>query len=157
MLEQPQIIQVSAQPAAVIHITVPRDQIRAAMGPGYQELMETLAAQGVTPAGPWFTHHHFMDPEVFDFDIGVPIGTPVAALVTPSGRVQPGELPAARVARAVYSGSYEGLPAAWGEFDAWLTAQNLPTAPNLWEVYLAGPESSDDPAAWRTELNKPLV
>jgi len=153
MLEQPQIIQVSAQPAAVIHITVPRDQIRAAMGPGYQELMETLAAQGVTPAGPWFTHHHFMDPEVFDFDIGVPI----SALVTPSGRVQPGELPAARVARAVYSGSYEGLPAAWGEFDAWLTAQNLPTAPNLWEVYLTGPESGADPAAWRTELNKPLV
>lgn len=47
----------------------------------------------------------------------------------PTGRVKPGELPAAsKVARTVYHGSYEGLGAAWSE-----------------------------PASWRTELNQPLV
>lgn len=153
MLEQPQIIQSNTQPAAVIHVTVPRAQIQEAMGLGYQELMETLAAQGVTPTGPWFTHHHFMDPDIFDFDIGVPVAAPF----TPSGRVQPGELPSARVARAVYRGSYEGLPDAWGEFDTWIDAQNLETCPDLWEIYQAGPESGDDPAAWRTELYRPLA
>jgi len=153
MIEQPTITQTSAQPAAVIHITVPRSEVREAMGPGYTELMETLAAQGITPTGAWFTRHLRMDPEVFDFFIGAPVDTPV----TPSGRVQPGELPAARVARTVYHGPYESLAEAWGEFDAWITAQGLSPAPGLWEVYLTGPESGADPAEYRTQLSRPLA
>jgi effector-binding domain-containing protein len=153
MIDQPTIIQTSALPAAVIRITVPRSEIREAMGPGYTELMETLAAQGITPAGAWFTHHLRMDPEVFDFYIGVP----VASAVAPRGRVQPGELPAARVARTVYHGPYESLPEAWGEFDAWISAQGLSPAPGLWEVYLSGPESGADPASYRTQLSRPLA
>ena len=27
----------------------------------------------------------------------------------------------------------------------------------VWERYVAGPESSPDPTAWRTELNRPLT
>jgi len=30
------------------------------------------------------------------------------------------------------------------------------TFQDLWEVYVAGPESGPDPATWRTELNRPL-
>ena len=30
-------------------------------------------------------------------------------------------------------------------------------APDLWECYVAGPESNPDPATWRTELNRPLT
>jgi hypothetical protein len=30
-------------------------------------------------------------------------------------------------------------------------------AANLWECYVAGPESSSDPATWRTELNRILT
>jgi len=30
-------------------------------------------------------------------------------------------------------------------------------AENLWEVYSVGPQSSPDPANWRTELNRPLA
>ena len=29
--------------------------------------------------------------------------------------------------------------------------------PDLWERYLVGPETSLDPAHWRTELNEPLL
>ena len=153
MLDQPQIVQTTEQPAAIIRITVHRSEIQEAMGPGYRELMDTVAAAGITPAGPWFTRHLRMDPEVFDFELGVPVSSPVAA----SGRVQPGRLPATTVARTVYHGSYEELPNAWGEFDAWISAEGLATGPGLWEQYLAGPELSPDPAAWRTELSRPLV
>jgi len=153
MIEQPHITQTSALPAAVIRITVPRSELQAAMGPGYTELMETLAAQGIPPAGAWFTHHLRMDPEVFDFYIGAPVAAPI----TPRGRVQPRELPAALVARTVYHGPYEGLPDAWGEFDVWITAQGLSPAPGLWEVYQFGPESGADPAAYRTQLSRPLA
>lgn len=152
MLDKPQIVQTAAQPTAVIRLTIPREEIRNVMGPGYRELMTAVAAQGIAPAGPWFTHHLRMDPDLFDFEIGVPVTAPVSA----AGRVKAGRLPAATVARTVYHGDYEGLGPAWAEFDAWITAQGHTPGPDLWECYVVGPESNPDPATWRTELNRPL-
>jgi effector-binding domain-containing protein len=153
MLTQPLITETKATNAAVIHITIPREEIREVMGPSFLELMSAIEAQGVKPAGPWFSHHLKMDPNVFDFEIGVPVDKPVAA----QGRVKPGELPAAKVVRTVYRGGYEGLPTAWGQFEEWIQKEGLETAPNLWEVYSKGPESGSDPEKWETELNHPLV
>jgi effector-binding domain-containing protein len=82
---------------------------------------------------------------------------PVTAPVAPAGRVKGSQWPAMKVARAVYRGPYEGLGAAWGEFDAWVKAQGLKPAADLWEVYVAGPESGSDPTDYRTELNRPLI
>jgi effector-binding domain-containing protein len=148
MLDTPQITQTAAQVTAVIRLTIPREAIRSVMGPGIGELMATVAAQGIGPA-----YHLRMDPNTFDFEIGVPVTAPVAA----AGRVKPGQLPATTVARTVFQGAYEGLGAAWGEFDAWIVANGHTPGPDLWECYVAGPESSSDPASWRTELNRPLV
>jgi effector-binding domain-containing protein len=153
MIDTPHIVQTAAQPTAAIRLTVPRAEIQTVMGPGYSELMAAVAAQGIAPVGPWFTHHLRMDPDVFDFEICVPVATRVAA----AGRVQPGELRAATVARTVYRGSYEGLSAAWAELMRWIAAQGHTPALDLWERYVAGPESGPDAAAWQTELNRPLV
>ena len=153
MLDTPHITQTDERQTAVIRLTIPRAEMRHVMGPGIRELMTTVAAQGIAPAGAWFTHHLRMQPEVFDFEIGVPVRSPV----TPSGRVQPGRLPAATVARTVYRGGYEGLSNAWGEFQAWIAANGHKPAPDLWEIYVAGPESGTDPASWRTELYRPLA
>jgi len=71
--------------------------------------------------------------------------------------VRPGALPGARVARLDYRGGYEGLGAAWGGLFAWVESSGLVAQGALWECYAAGPESSPDPAAWRTELNCPLA
>jgi effector-binding domain-containing protein len=153
MLDKPQIAQTAAQPTAIIRLTIPRAEIQTVMGPGYRELMAAVAAQGIATAGPWFSHHLRMDPDIFDFEIGVPVTAPISV----AGRVKPGHLPAATVARTVYHGAYEGLSAAWGEFVAWIAAEGHTPAPDLWECYVAGPESSPDPANWRTELNRPLI
>jgi len=153
MIDTPQFAQSAAVQMAHIHLTVPRVEIQRVMGPAIGELMAAIAAQGVAPAGPLFSHHLKMDPEVFDFEICVPVARAVAA----AGRVKPGTLPAARVARTVYHGGYEGLGMAWGEFQAWIKSQGHKGAADLWEVYLTGPESGPDPSKWRTELNRPLV
>ena len=152
MIDEPEIVTTEPQRAAVIHLSIPRNKIQEEMGPGHNELMSALKAQGVAPAGPWFTHHLRMDPAVFDFEIGVP----VAAEVKATGRVKPGVLPAAKVARTTYRGGYEGLGSAWGEFEAWIRKQGHAAAPDLWEVYAAGPETGNDPNLYRTELNRPL-
>jgi effector-binding domain-containing protein len=115
--------------------------------------MAALAAQGVEPVGAVFAHHLKMSPDAFDFELGVEVSAPVKA----TGRVKPGQLPAVKVARTVYSGPYEGLPSAWDEFVKWMRVNGHEQAENLWEVYLVGPQSSPDPANWRTELNRPLA
>jgi effector-binding domain-containing protein len=152
MIDPPQFVNSEAQPAAVIRLKIPRSEIQAVMGPAMAEVVAAAQAQGIGPAGPLFSHHFRMTPDVFDFEVGVPVTGPVK----PVSRVQPGALPAARVVRTVYHGGYEGLAGGWGEFDAWLQANSHPTAANLWERYLTGPETSPNPADWRTELNRPL-
>ena len=153
MIDTPRVTHSVEAPMAFIHLTGPRAEIRTVMGPGLAELHAALAAQGVTPSGPWFTHHRRMDPALFDFEICIP----VTALVTPTGRVQAGCLPAATVAQAVLRGPYEGLADGWGRLGSWIEAQGHRTAPDLWERYVVGPETSADPADWRTELNWPLL
>jgi len=153
MLDTPQITQTSAQSAAVIRLTIPREEMAHVMGPAIGELMATIAAQGIAPVGPLFSHHLTMPSDIFDFEVGVPVAAPVSA----AGRVQPGQLPAVKVARTIYRGGYEGLGSAWGEFMGWIADNGHTPAPNLWECYAAGPESSPDPADWRTELNRPLA
>ncbi|HEX8911332.1 MAG TPA: GyrI-like domain-containing protein [Humisphaera sp.] len=153
MIDPPTITRTAARHTAVIPLNIPRAEIRSVMGPGLRELMRTIAEQGVAAAGPWFSHHRRMSPDRFDFEISVPVDRPVVA----AGRVRPGEMPAMRVARTTYRGPYEGLGAAWGEFNAWLRAGGHAPAENLYECYVAGPEVGPDPSTWRTELNRPLV
>ena len=152
MIDTPQIADSPAQLIASIRLKVPRAEIRQVMGPGIKEVMSTLAAQGIQPAGPWATHHFHQPGEFFDFEIAVPVSTPVR----PAGRVQPGQLRVCKVARTVYHGGYEGLGAAWGEFCAWIAAQRLKPAEDLWEFYSKGPESGADESKWETQLNQPL-
>ncbi len=153
MLSPPQILSTEAHEAAVIHLTIPRTEMMSAFGPAVGELMGILAEQKIEPIGAVFAHHFRITPDTFDFELGVRVGKPVA----PAARVKPGELPGRKVARTVYTGPYEGLPAAWGAFDKWMTAEGCKQAESLWEVYSVGPQSTPDPTDWRTELNRPLL
>ncbi len=153
MLDTPQIVSTPMQLTAVIHLTVPREDIQHIMHPGLLELEAAVVAQDIAVTGPWFTHHLRRPAASFDFEICLPVATPVAAV----GRVRAGQLPAATVARAVYRGPYEGLGVAWGELETWITAQGRASGPDLWERYVAGPEANPDPSTWCTELNRPLI
>jgi effector-binding domain-containing protein len=153
MIEKPTIVTTTPQHTAIIAIVVSRDDIQSVMGPTIQEVYATIGAQGIAPAGPWFTHHRRRPTDTFDFEASVPVVSPIK----PAGRVQPSQWPAMKVARTVYHGGYEGLGAAWGEFLDWVETEGLKTADDLWECYLVGPEGGDDDSVYRTQLNKPLL
>lgn len=153
MISTPEILQTEAEVAAVIHIKTPRSEMAKVFGPGVDELMAVLAEQGVELAGAVFAHHLKMSPENFDFELGVRVSVPISA----AGRVMPGQLPAARVARTTYSGPYEGLSSAWSEFGDWIKANGYEAAGSLWEIYSVGPHSTPDPTGWCTELVRPLL
>jgi hypothetical protein len=71
MLDTPQIIQTTAETAAVIHLTVSRGDMMRVFGPACGELMAALAAQGIKPEGAIFAHHLKMSADKFDFELGV--------------------------------------------------------------------------------------
>lgn len=153
MLSTPQILTTEAQEAAVIHLTIPRAEMMSAFGPAAGELLGVLAEQKIEPIGAIFAHHFRITADTFDFELGIKVNAPVK----PAGRVKPGQLPARKVARTVYTGPYEGLPGAWDEFDKWMTAQGCKQDVSLWELYSVGPQSMPDPKGWQTELNRPLL
>jgi effector-binding domain-containing protein len=153
MLDPLSFIRTDAQPAAVIHLTIPREKIRDVMHPAMEEVIEAVKAQGIGPAGPVFSHHFDLQPGVFNFEVGVP----VLAGVEPMGRVTPGELPATTVVRTVYTGPYEDLGEAWEKFMHEIEITGLEPADHFWERYVSGPESSPDPSTWRTELNRVVL
>jgi effector-binding domain-containing protein len=153
LIETPVVKETAAQLAAAVHVIVPRSEIQTVMGPGLTEIMTAVKAQGIGPAGPWFTHHLKMDPATFDFEICVPVSAPVKRV----GRVVSREVPPTKVVQTVYSGPYERLGAAWAEFNDWIAANGHRPAPDLYECYFVGPESSPDSADWRTELRRPLL
>ena len=149
----PRIMEMPSQHAAAIHVTVSRAEIQKVMGPTLQELHSAVAAQGLTPTGPWFTHHLKMTPDTFDFEVCVPVAAPI----TENGRVVSRTFPTRRAARLVYRGGYEGLSTAWGGLMQWIDAQGEKPAPDLFECYAAGPETGAPSSAWRTELTRPLM
>jgi effector-binding domain-containing protein len=123
------------------------------MGPGLSEVLTAVKAQGISPTGPWFTHHLKTDPATFDFEICVPVATPVSS----AGRVVGREIPSIKVAQTIYQGPYERLGAAWAEFNDWIAVSGHRPGPDFYETYPVGPESSADSADWRTELRRPLL
>lgn len=153
MIEVPSLVDSPAQAAAMIPLLIPRQAIATEMGPAIREVFAALGAQGLRPAGPWFCYHRRLDPEYFDFEVSVPVD----GMVVDSGRVRAGLRPAARVAGTVMRGAYEQLHAAWPALDRWVAEQGLRARGDFWEVYRIGPESSADPADWRTELNRVLI
>ncbi|MFP4539253.1 MAG: GyrI-like domain-containing protein [Dichotomicrobium sp.] len=158
MIEPPEIADTTAQRAAVIRLQIPRERIGVEMPAAIQELLDALSAQGQAPQGPLFAHHLKLSKTDCDVEVGFPVGAPIA----PAGRVDNGAQPGGRVARTVYQGPYEDLPAAWDAFGQRLRSDGLASGEvcesveTLWERYLVGPETSDDPGDWRTELNLPL-
>jgi effector-binding domain-containing protein len=152
MIATPEIVQTNAEQAAVIHLTIPRAEMIKTFGTAVDELAAELTRQGVTPQGAVFAHHLITSTVTFDFELGIIVNRPVQV----NGPVKPGELPAAKVARTIYGGPYEGLHLAWIEFNQWMKANDLRQAEDLWEVYSVGPETTPDPVNWRTELHRPL-
>jgi effector-binding domain-containing protein len=148
MIREPQIVETTSQLTACIQITVPREDLRRVIDPALAEIAAALDAQGIFPSGPWFTHHFRIVPDIFEFEICIP----VESRITRAGRVSPGEWPAMTVARTIYEGPYGRLGAAWAEFNDWIASSGHKPDDDLFERYILGPGSIS-----RTELSRALT
>ena len=151
MITKPELVTTSEVLSAAIHLTIPARDMPKYMDPAIQDIMKTLADQGMKPSGPMFSYHYRRPSDTFDFEVGFEVAK---AINPPSGgRVMNSKLPAVQVARAVYTGPYEGLAQAWGELQKWVREQKHPETGRFWERYLTNPAEVTDPKKYRTELN----
>jgi effector-binding domain-containing protein len=152
MIDTPKRVETKEEQTAVIRFRIERSEMMTVFGPAVQEILGVLKAQGVAPASAVFAYHHSMPPGKFDFEMGFVVAQPVR----PTGRVVPGKLPATTVMRSTYRGGYDGLPGAWGEFDAWMKKEGVEQGEALWELYDKGPQTGPDESKWETVLNRVL-
>jgi len=150
MIDTPKVVQSPEQRTAMIHLTVPRNEIQKVMGPGLQEVNEALAAQGVKA---------LVHPSPEDGLPGVRLRALRAGLLD-RDRGGPRD---AGPAESPHGGEdhlprwLRGSRRRLGELQDWVRGQTLDPAPDLWEIYLSGPETGANPGSYRTELNQPLL
>lgn len=152
-MPEPEIVLVEETPTAVIRGTVPVAELPGFFDRSFSTLFATVQEQGVTSAGAAFGLYRGLPTDTVDVEVGVA----TEGAVQPQGDVVPGTLPAARVARLVHTGSYDGLGASWSRLRSWMREQGLTPGPVLWEVYLDEPSPDMDPAGLHTELNWPIA
>lgn len=140
------IMQVPAVPTVVVaRDCVRQDQLPELYDSTFASLGATAAAGEISITGPAIGLYLRMD-DTLDIEIGFPgqISGETAAIAS--------ELPAGKVARMVYHGSYDGLPLAWAECVSRIAGEGLQVAGACWEAYVTEPTPELDPADLRTDL-----
>ncbi|MEU2039519.1 MerR family transcriptional regulator [Nocardia niwae] len=147
---------VAAFPAAAIGATVEREHIDEWCAATFQALYEALAAAGITPAGVGGATY---GTDFFEQDEGavvafVPLADAVVALPPELSAI---ELPARRFAVAVHEGPFEDFDRTYGALGSHVAEHDVALSEPIREMYLVGPDVSDDPATYRTEVCWPIA
>jgi effector-binding domain-containing protein len=148
-----EIVDVAPQATAGVRELVPLADLTAFFERAFPLVAAELERQGVAPAGPPFAHYRGKPGATVDVEAGFP----VAAAVTSHDGVEPGSLPAGRVARGVHVGPYDTLELTYAEIEDAVLAAGGALGDEMWESYLDGPDTGTDAGAWRTLVTCPLA
>lgn len=143
---------VARQATAVVRSTLPVSEIKLFMGRALGAVAQTLASQGVSPAGPPFARYHRLAEQEFDVEAGFPF----EGSVTPMGEVVTSSLPGGPAAVVTYVGPYDEMEAAYGALAEWIASRGGQPAGDPWEVYFTDPAQEPDPQKWCTEIVMPF-
>jgi effector-binding domain-containing protein len=156
---EPQIQERAEQHYAGIRTLVTMASLGEAVDTGFPELFGWLQEHGIAPDGPPFIRYLVIDME---HGLEIELGVPVASVVTESGRVRPGVLPAGRYVMLRHIGPYDGLIASNAALLAWAQQQGI--ALDTWDTdrgeawrgraehYLTDPSAEPDPGKWETDV-----
>jgi len=143
MATDPEIRELSPQPAVVEVTVTDAAGIPAAVDSGFPRLFGRLADLGVEPAGPPYIRYLRTGAEM-ELELGIPVGPDAG---------QSSGLPGGRVAVLRHVGHFSGLRAACERLQEW--AGDRAAGP-FWESYLTNPREDPDSSKWITEIFLPL-
>ncbi|WP_433205197.1 MerR family transcriptional regulator [Dactylosporangium sp. CS-047395] len=145
----------SHAPVPVLHIAarVTRSDVAAWCGASFGALFGTLAALGADPAGPAGCTY---STEFFEQDEGDVVAfVPVLPGVL-GGDPRALTLPARRYAVAVHAGPFSDCDLTYGALGAHVAEHDKALPEPIVEQYLVGPQHTDDPERYRTEVCWPV-
>lgn len=121
-----------------------------------EELFDTgfsSLATAVQPAGPAYALFTRQPSDTVDVEIGFPTSTALIAPI-PAQKVtlEPGEIPAGKVASLSHIGAFDKLPQAYEKLLAHLQQQGMTPKLPFFEVYVTEPSPEMDPADLRTDI-----
>lgn len=137
-----EIVDVEPRLAAVVRKRVPMAEMPDAQRRARATLEAALKTADVTPLGPNLTVWRMPEGGAIDYAPGVFVAEPLAE----AGEVTSMTLPAGRAAHLRLTGSYAGLPDAWGRLFKGCAGHELSGL--NWEIYTASDSSADS----RTDL-----
>ncbi|WP_433045712.1 MerR family transcriptional regulator [Dactylosporangium sp. CS-033363] len=150
----------SHAPVPALHIAgrVAREGVAAWCGSSFGELFGTLAALGADPAGPAGCTY---STEFFEQDEGevvafVPV-LPGALDGELDGDARAMVLPGRRYAVAVHAGPFSDCDLTYGALGAHVAEHDKALPEPIVEQYLVGPQHTDDPDRYRTEVCWPVA
>jgi len=108
----------------------------------------------VGPAGAWYGDGQGIDHDDLAMVAWMAADGPVPG--DESAGIDHAELPATRLAVALHVGPYDDMTDAYGALGAWVTEHGRTVTGPLQELYLLGPDTTDDPSMWRTEVGWPV-
>jgi len=139
-------------PVAAVRSVVAPEDVPAFMSDALALVATALREAGIAPAGPPFARYFAAVADGLVMAAGFPVGEPFLG----AGVVRPDELPAGLAAVVTHLGPHQGLEAAWNTLRRQADAMGRRLGEDPWEVYVIGPGSGVEEAAWRTELVWPL-
>ena len=143
MAIDPEIRELSPQPAVVEVTVTDAAGIPAAVDSGFPRLFGRLADLGVEPAGPPYIRY-LRTGAAMELELGIPVGPDAG---------QSSGLPGGRVAVLRHVGPFSGLRDACEALQAWAGER---AAGPFWESYVTNPREEPDSSKWITEIFLPL-
>lgn len=123
----------------------------------FAEIDAAVAGAGATPSGPsGALYPAALDADDTDVVAYLPVAEP-RPLAGATGRVELMELPAVDVAVLTHVGGYDTIDEAYRALGAWVADHVEPLEAPVREWYVVSYETTDDPAAFRTEIAWPCV
>jgi len=132
-----------------VRAVVERDALAAWCGDVYPALYETAARTGATVTGPagGVYSQEFFESDAGDVLAFIPVTGGTADIV---------EIPAADLAVMVHAGPFTDLDITYGALGGDLAERGISAAGPIREHYLVGPDHTDDPTSYRTEVCWPI-
>jgi effector-binding domain-containing protein len=147
-----EIKELASRPLIGIRSNVPRSEIGNFIPSTFGKVGPYFQENGMEMTGPpvaiyYGEHGNEMD---------MAAGAPVTKVTATTEEITELELPGGKVATAIYEGPYEGIPAAWDQLSAELTAKGITTMEPCWEEYVTDPMREPDPTKWKTLMVQPI-
>lgn len=123
-----------------------------------EEVFAFVGKHGLQPAGAPFSiwHDHGFKETHVDAEMAVPVNAAMANALPAEGRVKISQMPEAEMACVIHQGRYDEFSLAYTAIGEWIEANDYRICGKNREIYLAGPESSPDPANYVTEIQFPV-